>query len=305
MVSMELAVQTMTSYAATLELAQWAEGEGLAGMAVADHYLRGDDQTYALDQLTVLAAIAAQTESLELSTLVSPITFRHPAVMLKTAVTIDEISGGRFTLGVGAGWMEAEHEKFGFDFPSVKERFDRLEEALAYLRAARRTDGSAYAGRYYQLSEGPAPEPRGDNLRLVVGGGGKKRTPELAGTYADEFNAFPSDEPIPSRIDVARAAAQVAGRDPERLFVSSAFPLIIGADEAEAEERVEAVAANRGVDPDRIRSRYRELGIPLGGLDRYLSRLEEMEAEGVQRVYLQVGFDSLAEIQQSVGLLLG
>lgn len=305
MVGVELAVQTMTSYAGTLELARWAETEGLAAMAVADHYLRAEDQTYALDQLTVLAAVAAQTESLELSSLVSPITFRHPAVMLKTAVTIDEISGGRFTLGVGAGWMEAEHEKFGFDFPPVRERFDRLEEALAYLRAAQAEEDTGFEGRYYRLSDGPSPEPRGGNLRIVVGGAGKKRTPELAGRFADEFNVFPSDEPMAARIEVARAAAQAAGRDPDTLLISSAFPLIVGSSEAEAEERVESVAANRGVDADRIRSRYRELGVPLGSVDHYRSRLDEMAAEGIKRVYFQVGFDSLAETKESVGLLLG
>lgn len=161
LVSMQLAVQTMTSYAASLELARWAEEEGLAGFTVADHYLTGDQATYALDQLTVLAAVAAGTEHIALSTLVSPVTFRHPAVMWKTAVTIDEISGGRFSLGVGAAWMEEEQLEVRVRLPRAWRALERLSEALAYLTALRSGDENGFQGDYYRLASGPTPEPRG------------------------------------------------------------------------------------------------------------------------------------------------
>ncbi len=305
MVTMEMGLQTMTSFEATLTLAEWAEGEGLDALAVADHYLTGTDSTYALDQLVLLGAVAARTGRIALSTLVSPITFRHPAVMLKSAVTLDEISGGRFTLGVGAGWMEEEHERFGFDFPSVGERFERLTDALRYLRAALGDSDEGFEGAYFRLASGPPPEPTGKAVRLVVGGSGPERTPRLAGTYADEFNLFPGPHPFGARIEAARSAAREAGRDPDELAISTAFPLVVGSDAREADDRIEAVAARRGVDADRVRTRYRELGIPIGTTDEFLTSLEEMADEGVGRVYFQVAFDPLEDIRHSVSLLRG
>ena len=302
--TMELAVQTMTSFAKTLELARWAEAEGLAGMAVADHYLtRPEGDPYALDQLTVLAGIAAQTRSLELSTLVSPITFRHPAVMLKVAQTIDEISGGRFTLGVGAGWMQQEHDRFGLTLFGMDERFDRLAEALGYLRSALSGNNEGFTGSYYQLAPGPAPEPTSPGLRIVVGGGGPRRTPDLAGTYADEFNAFPSKVPFRLRIERARAAAVAAGRDPEELFISTAFPLVVGADSSEADDRIAEVARLRDADPADIKNRWSELGIPVGTADEVRSHLDELATVGVRRVYFQMAFEPLDRIAHSIGLL--
>lgn len=300
---MELAVQTMTDFATSLQVARWAESEGLAGFAVADHYVTSRQTSYALDQLTVLAGVAAATETIELSSLVSPITFRHPAVTLKTGVTLDEISGGRFSLGLGAGWMEEEHEMFGFDFPSTGERFDRLEETLAYLTAVRSGSEEGFTGRYYRLAPGPPPEPRGERLRIILGGSGTRRTPALAGRYADEFNVFPGKDSMGPRIQTARQAAEEAGRDPNSLFVSTAFPLVVGADQADLERRIETVAASRGTDPDRIRGRWPEIGIPVTTAEEYRGHLATLEEQGVRRVYCQVALDSLEDIRHMMGLL--
>ncbi len=293
----------MTDYRGTLALAEWAEADGLAALAVADHYLSGPDDAFALDQLTLLGAIAARTERIELSTLVSPVTFRHPAVMLKAAVTLDEISRGRFSLGVGTGWMPEEHTAFGLDFPPLRERFDRLEDALRYLRAGLSGNGEGYRGRYFRLEEGFAPQPRGEGVKLVVGGGGPQRTPRLAGTFADEFNAFPSSDPYRPRIEVALTAASDVGRDPSSVLVSTAFPLVLGEDEADVAVRIERVAERRGVDPAAVRTRWGELGIPIGTAEQVAARLTAMEAEGVARVYFQVAFDPIEDIQRSVGIL--
>lgn len=302
MVRMQLAIQTMTSYAMSLELARWAEAEGLAGFAVADHYLTGSSP-YALDQLTVLAAVAAGTDRIPLITLVSPVTFRQPAVMWKTAVTLDEISGGRFSFGLGAAWMEEEHERFGIDFPGTGERFDRMSEALAYITAIRSGDQRGFEGDHYRLESGPVPQPQGETVRLIVGGSGPRRTPELAGRYAEEFNAYPSRHPFGPRIETARAAAERAGRDPDALLISTAFPLVVGADEADLDRRIAQIASTRGADPERIRSRWPQAGIPVGLPDQFQLGLESLAAEGVERVYLQAAFDSLEDIRRMVDLL--
>lgn len=299
--TVELAIQTMTSHANSIELATWAEREGLAAFAVADHFLMTGDSSYALDQLTLLGAVAERTDRIALATLVSPITFRHPAVMLKAAVTLDEISNGRFSLGIGAGWMEEEHIRFGLPFPAIGERFDRLAETLAYLHAARTDTG--FDGRYYQLAAGEPPQPVPDRVRIVVGGSGKRRTPQLAGRYADEFNLSPTEESMASRIERARSAAADAGRDPTRLTMSTAFPLVVEEDSAALDRRIEQVAADRGVESDRIRERWPAIGIPVGVVGEVREQLAVLEAEGIERVYFQVAFDSPETVKRLVGLL--
>ncbi len=300
---MELAIQVMKGYSDTLELALWAEAEELAGLAVADHYLSGvGENTYALDQLTVLAAVAARTSDLKLSTLVSPITFRHPAAMLKTAVTIDEISSGRFSLGVGAGWMQEEHDRFGLGLPAVGERLDRLAEALDYLRTGLGGAESGFKGHYYSLEAGHRLEPTGRNVRLIVGGAGGHRTPALAGEKADEFNVFPGREPFGPRIERALDAAAAAGRDPEELMVSTAFPLVI-AGPGDLERRLDEVAASRGTSADHVRTRWSEMGIPVGAPGEFRESLERLEALGVRRVYFQMSFDSVDQIKRSIALV--
>lgn len=300
---MELALQTMASFQATLEVARWAEQEGVSCLAVADHYLSGpgDRSAPALDQLTVLAGIARETSRIALASLVSPITFRHPAVMLKTAVTMDEMSGGRFSLGVGTGWMVEEHEAFGLEFPEMEERFRRLEEALGYLRAATSGEGVGFEGDHYRL-ERFDPRPRPSRLRLVVGGAGAHRTPRLAGTYADEYNVFPARTPVGERVERARSAAEAAGRHPDRLLMSFACPPLIGEDEAEVGRRLEAMSADQRIEAAELARRWEAVAIPFGTVDRVAEGLALLAASGVERLYLQVSSAPLAEIVRAVGL---
>ena len=297
---MEYAVQTMRGFADSLALARWAEDEGLAAFAVADHYLFGESDGPAYDQLTLLGGIARETDRIRLVSLVSPITFRHPAVMLKVAVTLDELSGGRFGLGVGTGWMELEHERFGLDFPGWEERFDRLEEALGYLHAALSPEPAGFDGSHYRLEAfGPRPLPAG--LEIVVGGSGPRRTPELAGRYADEFNVFPSATgTIEEKVRTAREAAASAGRDPADLRISTAFPPLVGRSEAEYRERLEAEASSRGLTAGELESRYAGPGIPHGHGDELAAGVARLAGDGVTRIYLQVARMPLAEAQAAV-----
>lgn len=285
---MQIAVQTMTTYEDTLRLAQWCETNEVASLAVADHYLSGPNlESPALDQLVLLGGIARETSTLRFCTLVSPLTFRHPATHLKAAVTLDAMSGGRFSLGVGTGWMKEEHDAFGIELYSMKERFDRLEETLSYLRAGIDGSTSGFAGTYYQL-EAFDPRPTPANLAIVVGGGGAMRTPDLAGRFADEFNIFPAEASWSERIDRARSARAGSGRTGE-LFVSTAFPALIGSNDAEAKMTLEALAARYDRDPDELSARYEQLGVPHGSIERVREGLGRLVSLGVKRVYLQTG----------------
>ena len=272
-------------------LARWAEDAGLAAFARSDHYLFPRvDGPHATDALATLGGLARDTESIELVVLVSPITFRHPAVIAKMAATIDEMSGGRLRLGVGTGWMEEEHAGFGLDFYDQGERFDRLEEALHYLRHAFGREEGPYRGEHYVLEETAVrPLPTG-SLPLIVGGSGPRRTPRLAGELADEFNVFLADlEGMRVRIERAREAAGAAGRDPDDLLMSVMTAAITGPDRSAFEENLERIAAADpfGRSADAIAERMRERGAPIGPPDEVAEIIEGYAGAGLQRVYVQ------------------
>lgn len=298
--TVEVCVQTMADYPTTIELARWCESEGVPALAVADHYFAGFDTASAgFDQLVLLGGIARETSTLELSTLVSPVTFRHPAVHLKAGVTLDHLTGGRFTLGLGTGWMELEHTEFGFPFPSVSERFDLLEESLAFVRAGVDGRSAGFSGTHYSLAEFD-PQPQPTNLRIVVGGSGPKRTPELAGRFADEFNVFPSETSPSERIATFRAAAQRAGRDPEAILVSTAFPAAVASTNAAAEALITSRAERMKVDADRAIASLEGLGIPHGTPEQAAPAFLALAEAGISRVYLQLSRAPIEEVAETV-----
>ena len=276
------------SYARLLELALWAESVGFDAFSRSDHYMDGQNSASATDALTTLAGLSRDTSTIRLNVLVSPLTFRHPGNLAKSAATIDEISGGRLELGVGTGWMESEHDAFGFDFPSLKDRFSRLEESVAYLRAAFGRAAGGFDGKHYRLADiDVLPAPTG-RLPLIIGGGGPKRTPTIAGKYGDELNMFskPLDQLV-SRRDVMRAAAIGAGRDPDTIKLSLiGFP-IIGDDEADYRDRLEARAAATDRDAEAYETFLIGRGMLHGTVDRVRSQFDALRQAGVGRYYIQ------------------
>ncbi len=290
---MEFAFQTFGLYEDVLEVARFSQDNGLAAIALPDHYLMAMDEekaktTPASDALIQFAGLARDTSDLELVVLVSPITFRHPAVLVKTAITIDRMSGGRFTLGIGTGWMDREHEVFGFDYPPMSERFAMLEEALAYARAALSDEPVGYSGEHFTLEAFPiTPRPTG-KVKLLVGGSGALKTPRLAGTYADEFNISLGDG-LAVRIDRARAAAAEAGREPGDLMLSSVGQIIGGTTESDLEHRLGVVAAAAGVSKDELAEQFRrrQRVAPMGTYDQLQERFAELEDLGITRFYIQ------------------
>ena len=275
------------TYDELLAVASWAEANGLDSFARSDHYYSSRRPSPdATDAFATLAGLARDTSSIRLCVLMSPVTFRHPAVIAKNAVTIDQMSGGRLDLGVGTGWMDLEHEAFGFSFPPLQERFDRFEEALQYLEAAFGAGHRSFTGAHYSIDADSQPKPVG--LRTVIGGSGPVKTPTLAGRYADEYNQFTTKpETLAPRIQVMRDAAEAAGRDPDAIVVSVMGPALVGVDEAAYQEKLEAAAATRDTSPAELETKWSEMGFPVGSPDRAQSTVAALEAVGVDVFYAQ------------------
>lgn len=292
---MQIALQTRGEYEGVLRAARWAEHQGLAAFALPDHYLGSptDPSAPAWDHLVHLAGLARDTATIELVDLVSPVTFRHPAVHAKMATTIYDMAGGRFTFGLGTGWMDEEHILFGFDFPSQRTRFELLEEQLAYLQALSR--GAGFSGKHYSLQAFDAA-PR-LAVPLLVGGTGPRRTPELAGKYADELNLFPrSADDIAPRIEACARAARAAGRDPGDIRLSFTCLPVAGPDEDSYRDALRETATEYKRAPDELEQRLAARGVPFGTPDRIKTRLAELEQLGITRLYLQAATNDPVEL---------
>lgn len=284
------------TYEQMLAAARLAEAKGLVSFARCDHYLsRREPTPDATDAFATLAGLARETSTIRLCVLVTPVTFRHPAVIAKNAATIDQMSGGRLDLGVGTGWMDFEHVSLGMPFPGSAERWARFEEALDYLAAAFGSGRAVFEGQYYQLDAEVKPKPTG--LRLVIGGDGMNRTPRLAGSRADEYNFFVcSPEESRAKIEVMREAA--ADRPVEATVMG---PAIVGPTEVEYQRRLVAFAERfgGGSTPAELEKEWESTGVIFGIPDQAAEKVAALEDAGVERIYLQwldlADFDGLAE----------
>jgi len=279
------------TYAQLLDAARFAEEAGLDAFSRSDHYLFPNATApHATDAFATLAGLARETSRIDLCVLVAPITFRHPAVIAKMAATIDEMSGGRLVLGVGTGWMEEEHTAFGIDFYDQSERFERMEEALEYLWHAFGRTAGPFPGKHYRLENSEVrPMPTG-RIPLIVGGSGERRTPRLAGTWADEYNfGFRPIGAVTMRIDRARDAAAKAGRNPDDLRISIMTGVAAGIDQDGLQRMLArmAEADPRGRSAAELEKAYRERGAPIGTAEEIRALFAEYEAAGVDRIYVQ------------------
>lgn len=304
---MELALMTEPQLGGThddlLAAARWAEDHGFVSFARSDHYDWGrDGDPNATDAFVSLGGLARETSTIRLAVLVSPLTFRHPGVIAKSAATLDEMSGGRFDLGVGTGWHEDEHTLLGLAFPDWSERFARLEEALPYLQQALRAEHASFRGEYYSIDG--VVRPLAPSVNLIVGGSGPTRTPRLAATWADEYNTFfRSAEELDARISVVREQAERLGRD--HILCSVMGPGLVGSDEADYRERLARRAAEREMEPSELEERLTSNGLPVGPVDRVAELLAGLEEVGVDRWYVQVIPHDGDTVAESAGPLLG
>ncbi len=288
------------TYEDLLRLARAAEKAGFSSFARSDHYLAGEESVPATDALTTIAGLARETESIKLTVLVTPLTFRHPGVIAKTATTLDEMSGGRFELGVGTGWMESEHRIFGIQLPEMRTRFSLLFETLAYIHSVVGRSNGGYLGRHFRLEDVEILPRPVSHLPIIVGGMGKKRTPSIAGRFADEYNLFAcSREDLELRLDVMRSTATELGREPDSIKVSVTSSTIIGADEAEYREALAAAAADRDKEPAELEATLQTRRILHGTYEQVAELVAEYESDGVGRIYIQ-HFAPLDEIDTNL-----
>jgi alkanesulfonate monooxygenase SsuD/methylene tetrahydromethanopterin reductase-like flavin-dependent oxidoreductase (luciferase family) len=267
-------------------LADACEEHGIDALFRSDHYISGFDESRpALDAWSTIAGLGARTTKLELGTLVSPVTFRHPSLLARNAATADEISGGRVVLGMGAGWMEREHEAYGFEFPPTGERISRFAEELEIVHDLFRRDRVDFDGKHYRLQNAPGLER--PELPLLVGGSAKPGTAAPAVRFADEYNCvFGTFEDARERKRRLDEACEQGGRDPSTLRYSLMAPIVVGRDDREVQQSARRIGERFGRDPKTVLERYANSG-PVGTVQQVIEKLKEIEQLGFERVMLQ------------------
>jgi alkanesulfonate monooxygenase SsuD/methylene tetrahydromethanopterin reductase-like flavin-dependent oxidoreductase (luciferase family) len=267
-------------------LASACEEHGVEALFRSDHYISWfDENRRVLDAWATIAGLAARTTKLELGTLVSPATFRHPSVLARSAATADEISGGRVTLGMGAGWQSREHEAYGFEFGTARERVARLGEQIEIVHGLFHEDRVDFEGTYYELAD--APGLARPDLPILVGGSAKPGTAVPAVRFADEYNAlFGTLDDARERKQLLDEACERGGRDPSTLRYSLMAPCVIGRNDQEVLESARRIGARFGRDPQEVLERNREHG-PVGTIAQAVERLKQIEEIGYERVMLQ------------------
>jgi F420-dependent oxidoreductase-like protein len=230
-------------------LAVAAEDAGFDSVWVMDHFFQlpamgGPDQPM-LEAYTLLGGLAARTHRVQLGTLVSGVTYRNPGILAKIVTTLDVISRGRAVLGIGGAWYDVEHQGLGVAYPSDRVRLDMLEEAVQVCRAMFTGDDVSFSGTHYQLDHARnLPRPvRPGGPRIMIGGGGEKRTLRLVARYADQCNVTGDVATLAHKISVLRGHCAEVGRDPAEVAVTWMSPLILTTSDQNTIETREMLAA--------------------------------------------------------------
>jgi len=271
------------------------EDLGFESLWRSDHFfsLMGARDRDALETFVSLVHVAENTSRIRFGTLVCSMTFRHPSLLARMAAGVDQLSGGRFILGIGAGWNVPEHEAFGIRFPPLKERMDLLEDSAAIIRGLWDHGSFSFKGRVYELKEARlSPKPAQSHAPLLIGGSGEKRTLRTVARFADEWNATPMPlERYREKVRILEAHCATARRDPRTIERSMMCGFIIGRDEADAIKRVQALQTVMPVmaqtPPDQLLRGMATRGWLAGTPEQVVSQIKALEAEGVSRIMLQ------------------
>jgi F420-dependent oxidoreductase-like protein len=235
-----------------VEIATTAESSGYSSVSLMDHLhqimMVGPPENYMMEGSTMLAGLAARTERLTLGLLVGSVTYRNPTLAAKITTTLDIISGGRVWHGVGAGWFEQEHIAYGYEYPSLKTRFEMLEEHLQIVRSMFTHEQTSFDGAYFTAHEAyNNPKPIRGDIPILIGGSGEKKTLRFVAKYADGCNLFGDAERCKHLLGVLEGHCEAVGRDPAEITKTAMAPVSIAATHAAAEAKVQ---------------RFREAGLP-------------------------------------------
>jgi F420-dependent oxidoreductase-like protein len=281
--------------------AQAGEAAGFSSLWVMDHFwqlpaLGGASQPM-LEGYTLLGALATQTRTVKLGTLVTGVTYRNPALVAKMVTTLDIVSGGRAVLGLGAAWHEEEHEGLGFDFPPARERLDRLEEALQICRAMFREDSPAFNGRYYRIhgaTNVPRPlQPGGPPI--LVGGGGERRTLRLVARYADACNISGDTATVRRKVEILDRHCKDVGRDRAEIRVTRLGSLFLTSTSDETRQVRDFDTQAAGPDA--------AAGFTMGEPGEVVAQVAELVDAGVEEFYFNMPLADPEGIAQAGKLL--
>ncbi len=273
---------------------QLAERLEFPSLFRSDHYFTGPIEIAQQDSLECFLSFvmaAEETSSLRFGPMVTPVTFRRPVDVGRMAAQIDQLSGGRFVMGLGAGWNQAEHDTYGLDFPPTRERFERLEDAINMMQALWSPGQSSYRGQYYQLDRADClPIPEAGRPPILIGGGGEKRTIPLAAKYASEWNCVSlTPEAYRHKRDVMACACDAIDRDPDEIQHSMMMFHAVGTPElVEAGGKfVQRMFGGQGRSLDDFLTEFKAMGRLAGGSDETVDALGRLAEAGVAEVQFQ------------------
>lgn len=267
------------------------EESGFDTVMVMDHFyqlpLLGPPENEMFEAYTLLGALAARTQSAKLGTLVTGVTYRNPAILAKIVTALDVISRGRAFLGIGAAWFDVEHDALGVDFPPVKERFERLEEALQITRAMFRGERPTFEGTHYRVKDvinSPAPITPG-GPPIMIGGSGEKKTLRLMAQYADMANFTAGFDELPRKLEVLAGHCAAVGRDIDTINKTPLGSLILGDTMEEAESKRSTLLQERGLPPwEQLEEGFRSMigaRFVVGDADAVGEQLQSLLALGI------------------------
>lgn len=273
--------------------ARAAEAAGFDAAFVMDHFyqlpLLGAPDEPMLEAYSALSGLATATERIQLSALVTGNTYRNPALLAKTVSTLDVVSGGRAVLGIGAGWFELEHQQYGFEFGTFTERFERLDEALQIITPMLRGERPTFTGKWYR-TENAINEPRiRDDLPILLGGGGEKKTFRLAAQFADHLNIICNASELPGKVEALHQRCAEANRDPATLDTSFLAFVIVDSDGDRARKLQADILARQGIDLSTLTEAERRTTIA----DRQFAGTPDEVAEQIQTRVLDHGIDGV------------
>ncbi len=284
-----------------VEHATAAEESGFSSVWVMDHFfqlppLGGPDQPI-LEAYTLLGALAARTERVQLGTLVTGVTYRNPGMLAKIVTTLDVISRGRAILGIGAAWYDVEHEALGFEFPPVKERMDRLEDAVQICRAMFAEDHATFSGRHHSVRDARnLPRPiRESGIPIMIGGGGEKRTLRLVAQYADACNIAGDLDTVRHKVDVLQRHCAEVGRDPSEVAVTRMSTLMLTDSPDQTAQTRDFLVGAAGAEA--------AAGFTVGQEDEVAAEVEAFAAAGVDELIFNMPLSDVDSVRRTGALL--